>query len=121
MVKMLKEELYERIKILHDSGLIELRTARFCENAVTMVLNERPDADEEKFAMFVTHLAMGTQRVIDKKEENPLQPEVVEALKEEIGYEKSCLFTQKILGTIDVEFPQTEKDYLKIHLCNLFS
>lgn len=120
-MKMLKEELYERIKILQDSGLVVPKVARFCENAVNMVLEERPDADGEKFAMFITHLAMGTQRVIDKKEENPLQPEVVEALKEESGYEKSCLFSQKILGTIDVEFPQTEKDYLKIHLCNLFS
>ncbi len=123
VIKMgaVREDAYERIRILHEAGLVSKKVAEFCHDTINMVLEERPDADEEKFAMFVTHLAMGTQRVIDKKEENPLQPEVIEALKEESSYEKSCLFAERILGTIDVKFPQTERDYLIVHLCNLFS
>lgn len=122
----MKEQMYGRIKILREAGLIKEEVADICRNVVDMALKEKPDVDEDKLAMLVTHLAMGTQRVINGEEENPLQEGILEAIQSEPGYEKGCMLTEKLLGIIHEkiiisEFPQTEKDYLKLHLCNLFS
>lgn len=46
---------------------------------------------------------------------------VLEELRKEEAYEKADEVAEKIYDIIEVEFPETEKEYLVVHLCNLFS
>ena len=77
--------------------------------------------DEEKMAMFTTHIAMAIQRILNGDVENPLEEAVLEELRKEEAYEKADEVAEKIYDIIEVEFPETEKEYLVVHLCNLFS
>lgn len=71
-------------------------------------------------AMFTTHIAMAIQRILNGDVENPLEEAVLEELRKEEAYEKADEVAEKIYDIIEVEFPETEKEYLVVHLCNLF-
>ncbi len=51
--------------------------------------------------------------------EQPLAKEVLEDLKEEASFGEAKRRVQQICETADVDFPQVERDYLMVHLCNL--
>ena len=71
-------------------------------------------------AMFITHLAMAGQRILEGKEEKPLDGQILESVKQEPAYSKALDFLTYMLNQTDLEFPDTEKDFLTVHLCNLF-
>lgn len=117
----LQDELNQRLKILEEGGLISSEVTACCKEVINMVLEEKEDVDEEKMSMFVTHLAMALQRVLNKQDENPVDEGILETIKTEPVYPKAAEFSKRMLEICIVEFPQTEKDFLKVHLCNLFS
>ena len=67
-----KEILNQRLDILEENHVICKRVADFSRIAVERILEEKPETVEDKAAMFITHLAMAGQRVLDGVEEHPL-------------------------------------------------
>lgn len=116
-----KEEVYQRLAILEDGGLITSRVSASCRQVVELVLAEKPDVNRERFGMFVTHLAMAMQRIRDGEEEMPMDSQVLESVKQSGVYPRAEAFSRVIFPLCCVEFTQTEQDFLRVHLCNLFS
>ena len=46
--------------------------------------------------------------------------QILESVKQEPAYSKALDFLTYMLNQTDLEFPDTEKDFLTVHLCNLF-
>ena len=116
----LEEALNQRLEILLNSGVISQRISDYCKTAVKLLIKQKPEADGDRAAMFITHLAMAGQRILQGKEEKPLDGQILESVKQEPAYSKALDFLTYMLNQTDLEFPDTEKDFLTVHLCNLF-
>ena len=116
----LEESLNQRLEILLNSGVISQRISDYCKTAVKLLIKQKPEADGDRAAMFITHLAMAGQRILEGKEEKPLDGQILESVKQEPAYSKALDFLTYMLNQTDLEFPDTEKDFLTVHLCNLF-
>lgn len=117
----MKDSLYARIGILEDNHVISKKVADYARIVIDQVLSEVPDAEQEKMEMFVTHLAMAGQRTVDGVVENPIDQALLEAMKEESAYAEAVDLCDRLLAQTDIAFPQTEKDFLSVHLCNLLT
>ena len=118
---LMKEQLLERIGILLQAEMIDKTVAEFCENAIDSILEFNPSADEEKFGMLITHLAMGTQRLIKNHEEAPVDHAVLDGVKQEPCFLEAARLADFIIQKSPIPFTKTESDFLKIHLCNLMT
>ena len=116
----LEEALNQRLEILLNSGVISQRISDYCKTAVKLLIKQKPEADGDRAAMFITHLAMAEQRILEGKEEKPLDGQILESVKQEPAYSRALDFLTYMLNQTDLEFPDTEKDFLTVHLCNLF-
>ena len=116
----LEEALNQRLEILLNSGVISQRISDYCKTAVKLLIKQKPEADGDRAAMFITHLDMAGQRILEGKEEKPLDGQILESVKQEPAYSKALDFLTYMLNQTDLEFPDTEKDFLTVHLCNLF-
>ena len=116
----LEEALNQRLEILLNSGVISQRISDYCKTAVKLLIKQKPEADGDRAAMFITHLAMAGQRILEGKEEKPLDGQILESVKQEPAYSKALDFLTYMINQTDLEFPDTEKDFLTVHLCNLF-
>ena len=116
----LEEALNQRLEILLNSGVISQRISDYCKTAVKLLIKQKPEADGDRAAMFITHLAMAGQRILEGKEEKPLDGQILESVKQEPAYSRALDFLTYMLNQTDLEFPDTEKDFLSFHLCNLF-
>ena len=116
----LEEALNQRLEILLNSGVITQRISDYSKTVVKLLIKQKPEADGDRAAMFITHLAMAGQRILEGKEEKPLDGQILEAVKQEPAYSKALDFLTYMLNQTDLEFPDIEKDFLTVHLCNLF-
>ena len=116
----LEEALNQRLEILLNSGVISQRISDYCKTAVKLLIKQKPEADGDRAAMFITRLAMAGQRILEGKEEKPLDGQILESVKQEPAYSRALDFLTYMLNQTDLEFPDTEKDFLTVHLCNLF-
>ena len=116
----LEESLNQRLEILLSSGVITQSISDYSKTVVKLLINQKPEADSDRAAMFITHLAMAGQRILEGKEEKPLDGQILETVKQEPVYGSALDFLTYMLNQTDLEFPDTEKDFLTVHLCNLF-
>lgn len=115
----LEEALNQRLEILLNSGVITERISNYSKIVVKLLINQIPEAYNDRAAMFITHLAMAGQRILKGKEEKPLDGQILETVKQEPVYGRTLEFLTNMLNQTDLEFPDTEKDFLTVHLCNL--
>ena len=116
----LEESLNQRLEILLSSGVITQSISDYSKTVVKLLINQKPEADSDRADMFITHLAMAGQRILEGKEEKPLDGQILETVKQEPVYGSALDFLTYMLNQTDLEFPDTEKDFLTVHLCNLF-
>ena len=114
-------EMETRLKILEDNKLISSDVAGSCRRVASLLEKRIIPLNNEKFEMFMTHLAMAMQRNIEGKEEKPLGKEVLEAVKGEKVYLEASELSEEVLRLCVVCFSETEKEFLRVHLCNLLS
>ncbi len=117
----MKNELYERIQILQVNRVISEKVADYTKSIIDRILSEVPEAEQEKLEMFITHLAMAGKRAEEGTEENPIDDTILQGMKEEEAYKKAVMLRDQFLSMTDIEFPETEKDFLSVHLCSLLS
>ena len=116
----LEESLNQRLEILLSSGVITQRISDYSKTVVKLLIKQNPEAASDRAAMFITHLAMAGQRILEGKEEKPLDGQILETVKQEPVYGSALDFLTNMLNQTDLEFPDAEKDFLTVHLCNLF-
>lgn len=114
-----QEGLKERLEILRESGLIEGHTAEQTLKIIGLLCAREQRPDMEKLETFTTHIAMAMQRIQKGELEQPLAEETLEDLQREASYKEAEKLAQQIYETVEVDFPQAEREYLMVHLCNL--
>lgn len=73
---------------------------------------------EENSAMFITHLCSALSRIENNDLVNKLEDVVAQSLKEDKNYEKAVLVA-KDLENILGEIPESEFDFIVMHVCTL--
>ncbi len=117
----LRDILNQRLDILEENHVICKKVADYSRNIVDLILKEKPDAEENKAAMFITHLAMAGQRVLDGVVEHPLDNALLDGIKKEPVYQRAEMLKEELLKETDIQFPEAERNFLTVHLCNLLS
>lgn len=117
----LKETLYFRVSILEDNQVISRKVAEYTRQMIDLVLGQKPDVMQDKAEMFFTHLAMAGKRAEEGTEENPIAADIFKAVKQEPVFGEAVKLRDEMLSKTDIIFPETEKDFLSIHLCNLLN
>ena len=117
----LKEMLYYRVLILEDNQIISRKVAAYTRQMIDLVLEQKPDVLQDQAEMFFTHLAMAGKRAEEGIRENPLDTAILEAVKQELFFEEAVKLRDEILSRTDIQFPETEKDFLSVHLCSLLN
>ena len=117
----LKETLYFRVSILEDNQVISQKVAAYIRQMIDMVLEQKPHVLQDRAEMFFTHLAMAGKRAEEGTEENPMDAAIFEAVKLEPVFEDAVKLRDEMLLYTDIQFPETERDFLSVHLCNLLS
>ncbi|WP_215905095.1 PRD domain-containing protein [Treponema phagedenis] len=107
-----------RTQVLKDNNVIDDKSADYTMNMIDLVLATKPNIEEDKAEIFFTHLAMASQRAIDGLIENPLDDEVLLTVKEHPLYNEALALRNEMLSKTDIEFSQSEKDFLSAHICN---
>ncbi len=117
----LREMVEERLDLMLQADMISEGTRAFCRKAAEILLAEQKDSDVEKLNMFITHLAMASDRM-ERGEmgETAIGEETFEAVKREPCFELAVRLGARILKVAPWAFTETETDFLTIHLCNLF-
>ena len=111
--------LKTRIMILKNGGIIGEDVAEFMNKVIDMMAADYPQIGMDPATMFTTHLAMALERI--KK------GEIVEALDEESfaevleapQYPMAAEFRDKMLSFCPVAFPDSEAQFICMHICNM--
>ena len=117
----LNELLMERLNILEENHVICKEAGNFSKMAVMRIIAEIPDLEETKAVMFITHLAMAGQRILNSEDEIPLDLQVLKSVADEPVYKRAQALRDELLQETEIQFPQSEKDFLTVHLCNLLT
>lgn len=115
----LRKELQERLEILQSAGMIEDEVVVFCERTIDLIWEEIEQPSAEKMEIFVTHLAMAAQRILQRQEEEMVDAFIEEQLQSDPMYEKAKAILHKIEQLSNLEFPDSERHLLLIHVCNI--
>lgn len=115
----MREELFERLEIMENANLISSAVSNYCMDIIKVVYDYKNTVDGDKMAIFITHLAIASQRVNDGRSENPIDESIIELLVQEEIYPEAMTLLDVILKNEQIVFPESEIGYLKIHLCNL--
>ncbi|MBE5978321.1 PRD domain-containing protein [Lacrimispora sp.] len=117
----LNELLMERLNILEENHVICTEAANYSKIAVMRILAEIPDLEESKAVMFITHLAMAVQRILSGEDETALDSQVLKSVMDEPVFKQAQELRDELLQETEIQFPQSEKDFLAVHLCNLLT
>ena len=74
--RIYEEQLWERIEILEQGGVISQKVAQFSKKVTDIMLAELEHPKQDKMEMFITHLAMAGKRAEEGTEENPIKIEI---------------------------------------------
>lgn len=69
--------------------------------------------------MFITHFAMAAQRTENGNIEQSMDREVWKTVKVDETYNMAERLLQHLLKDLDIKFPDSEKEFLLLHLCNV--
>lgn len=116
-----KGYIFERLEILEKSGLITRQAVVQTEKMLELLEAKGRDPDPEKLVMFTTHMAMALGRIGNGQQEEPMDRAVLEDIKEESAYAEAQAFMEELKKIMDTELPESEEEYMIVHLCNLFS
>lgn len=115
----LRKTLYFRVEILEKNQVISRKIAAYTKQMIDLILKQKPDVLQDRAEMFFTHLAMAGKRAEEGTEENSMDAAVFQAVKQEPVFEDAVKLRDAMLSETDIEFTETEKDFLSAHLCNL--
>lgn len=115
----MKEQIMKRIKILENNHVISHNVGNNTIKVLDEVIASLNDLDEEKISMFIIHFAMAAQRTETGNIEQSMDKEVWETVKVDESYSMAERFLQQLLKDLNIKFPDSEKEFLLLHLCNV--
>lgn len=113
--------LKQRIQILYHGNVISKEVAEFVEYTIDVMKEQLPELCEEKSEMFTTHLAMAAQRICEGKIAEALDDGIWKEVTSSEQFQRANEFYEKIILKPVVDFPESEKQYLLLHICNILN
>lgn len=111
--------LKERISILEDAGVISAEVAEFVNKVIDEDLMVFIDK-ESVLEMFTTHLAMAAQRIAANQEVETLDDLIWSEVVHSSGIHQAEALYETIMKKSPFVFPEGERRFLLMHLCNLY-
>ena len=113
--------LKTRINILKMGGIIGEDVAEFMNKVIDMMAADHPQIGMDPAAMFTTHLAMALERIKKGEIVEALEPEIFAEVLEAPEYPMAVQFREKMLSFCPVEFPESEAQFIAMHICNMLA
>lgn len=111
--------LKERIDILINGNVITQKVGDGVNEVIDLLYDEHPETDVEVAKMFITHLAMATHRVVNNEPVEELESSIWEEVLETEHFGKALCMFKKVKGMTNVEYPESERRFLIMHICNV--
>lgn len=111
--------LKQRIEILKSGGVITQQTADFVNAVIDLIQRDYPRIDADHAAMFTTHLAMAMERIAKGEVVDEMDKFCWEQVQQAPEYPVAREFCEKMLALCPVELPQTEQDFIVLHVCSM--
>lgn len=110
----------DRLKILLDSDVINRETYDSVNEIYEKFFKEG-GYSKEKIDLFFTHLAMCIERVYKGESIDYLDDSIVEEIKSNNNYEKANQLLEEIKKETSLDIPESEENYLFLHLVNILN
>ena len=110
-----------RIQILKNGGVIGEDVAEFMNKVIDMMAADYPQVGMDPAAMFTTHLAMALERIKKGEIVEMLDAEIFAEVEETPEYPEAIRFRDKMLAFCPVEFPESEAQFITMHICNMLA
>jgi len=115
--KMLKA----RMRILRDGGIIAPEIADFMDGVIGLLEETFPNVPQDPAERFTTHMAMAAQRIRQGEPAAPLDVDSWEQVTACDEFDRGNAFLEQILTRSPVEFPESERQYLLLHICAMLA
>jgi len=106
-----------RIEILLGGGVISRTTADYALTSARILAHLHPEADAERAAGFITHLALAAERVLRQNAVEPMTREAWQQVKNSPEYVAALRLWDKLEEISPVSFPASEREYLFLYMC----
>ena len=113
--------LKQRIQILQMGGVIGEDVAEFMNKVIDMMAADYSQIGMDPAAMFTTHLAMALERIKKGEVVEALDAEIFAEVTEAPEYPMAVEFRDKMLAFCPVEFPESEAQFIAMHICNMLA
>ena len=110
-----------RIQILKNGGVIGEDVAEFMNKVIDMMAADYPQIGMDPAAMFTTHLAMALERIKKGEVVEALDDEIFAEVLETPEYPMAVQFREKMLSFCPVELPESEAQFITMHICNMLA
>lgn len=109
-----------RINILQENGVITKDVQDFMHQVIDYLAVQYPDVTQEQATMFITHLAMATQRILAGTIAEGMEASIFGEVMKHTGYDNALQVLSYIEQHSVVKYPESERQYLVLHLCSMF-
>ncbi|QIK70409.1 PRD domain-containing protein [Erysipelothrix sp. HDW6C] len=108
----------ERLKVLRENNIIDQDVHDYCLNVYEGII-KREGLDSSAAEVLLTHLAMATQRIRNDDVVNAMDDFILDEIKMFADFERVQVLTTEILTDGVVEFPDSEMQFIWLHLSNV--
>lgn len=113
--------LKQRIEILKTGGVIGADVAEFMNKVIDMMAADYPQIPMDPATTFTTHLAMAVERIRKGEIVEALDEDLFEDVKACPEYPMALEFRDKMLAFCPVAFPESESQFIAMHICNMLA
>ncbi|HZJ85861.1 MAG TPA: PRD domain-containing protein [Erysipelotrichaceae bacterium] len=110
----------DRLSILKDNKVINEEVFDFSWNVYNDLLIPK-GFNPNELVVFMTHLAMSSQRILNKDIVASMESAIFGQLEESDNFNKAEDLMNEILSKTSIDFPDSEKQYLMLHIINMLS
>ncbi|NLC41332.1 MAG: PRD domain-containing protein [Erysipelothrix sp.] len=105
----------QRLTILLENHVITQEVYDFVLKIYEGIMKSE-DLDGAPSEVFLTHLAMATQRIIDRNIVNEMEEMILNEVKASQYFDEAQRISNLIVEESDISIPESEQQYLWLHL-----
>lgn len=114
------EILNLRLELIEKSGEIDFSIRKAVIDFIKNIEKKYSiEVKEENGSMLVTHLAMALSRIKKGEEIESIDEEIFQEVKTMKIYSELPEYYKLLEEQLDIFIPQSEKDYIALHVCTL--
>lgn len=113
-------EFENRLTILKNAGQIGEQSIELAANVIATLETEYEiTLTEANGAMLITHIVMANERILTGNPVEPLPQVIKDQLTDDPNINQGTVITNSVVNLFGDKFDEVERDYIKMHICNL--